>query len=194
MMRTLPLAIGAGLLLGLLVGGRPANIGARPFRMLALLAFGVATPFAAELADLHGLAARVAVLWSQLLLVAFAAVNLRIVGMPIALVGLCLNAAVLAANGTMPVRAEALVAAGAHEVERVELGMERRLEEPGDRLVALSDIVPVAPLREVVSFGDLILAAGLTDIAFRMIRPTGARRRAVGPASLRVRARSSPVT
>ncbi|MDP9420241.1 MAG: hypothetical protein M3P53_08865, partial [Actinomycetota bacterium] len=33
------------------------------------------------------------------------------------------------------------------------------------------DILPVALLDEVVSFGDLIVAAGLANVTFRLLRP-----------------------
>jgi len=176
--RSLLVAVTAGLALGLLAGGRLGAAGTRPFRLLPLLVAGVAGPLAAELADLGGGPGRALVLGGQVALVAFAAANLRVVGMPVVLVGLGLNAAVLAANDAMPVRATALVEAG-HDggLEGIDLGVERRLEAPGDALTGLADIVPVRPLGEVVSFGDLILAAGVADVAFRMVLPPGARRR-----------------
>ncbi|MGH9069328.1 MAG: hypothetical protein ACRD0J_17830, partial [Acidimicrobiales bacterium] len=50
------------------------------------------------------------------------------------------------------------------------------LAGPGDHLVALADVVPLAPLSEVVSAGDLVLAVGLASLAAGLTRP---RRRAV---------------
>jgi hypothetical protein len=38
--------------------------------------------------------------------------------------------------------------------------------------------VPIRLSGEVVSFGDLILAAGLADVAFRILLPVGTRRAA----------------
>lgn len=173
-------AVALGLLLGVAAGGRPRTIGRRPVRAIGALIAGVTTQLAPEVAALDGLPALALVLTSYLLLAVFAAVNLRLVGMPVVLLGLCLNAGVIAANGAMPVRPSAIVAAdvaGADEASALDLGAKRRLEEPGDRAVWLGDIVPVPGLREVVSFGDLILAVGMADVVFRLLKPVPARRR-----------------
>ena len=41
----------------------------------------------------------------------------------------------------------------------------------------LGDVLPVRPVHEVVSFGDLILALGLADVVFRLLRPVAEPRR-----------------
>lgn len=123
-------------------------------------------------------------LCSYVALLAFTAVNLRLVGMPVVALGLGLNALVILANGGMPVDPGAVVAAGVARFETVaslDLGNVRQWQDGDDRLAALGDVVPVAPLDEVVSFGDLILAAGLANVSFRLLRPVeGSRRRDAG--------------
>jgi hypothetical protein len=57
------------------------------------------------------------------------------------------------------------------EVAAIDVGSRRHLERDDDVLVVLGDVIPVAPLREVVSVGDVVLAAGLGIVAFRLLRP-----------------------
>ena len=52
---------------------------------------------------------------------------------------------------------------------RAGLGAERT-RRPSDRLTVLGDVVPVPALRQVVSFGDLILLAGVSDVAAHLAR------------------------
>ncbi len=169
----------AGVLLALLAGGRPSYAADRPIRALNAVWAGVALQIGPQLVDVGGRLGLALVLAGYGLLVAFAVVNLRLVGMPIALVGLALNLTVIALNAGMPVRAEALVAADQAswaELPTVDLGAKRHIERADDRLAFLGDTLPIEPLHEVVSFGDLILAAGVGDVAFRLLRPAGLRR------------------
>jgi len=173
-------AVALGVVAGLAAGGRPRNAGLRPVRALGALGAGILLQLAAGLGEVDGTPALTLLLTSYVLLAAFAVVNLRLVGMPVVLLGLGLNAAVIAANGAMPVRASAVLAADvvpAAELETADLGAKHRLERPGDRLTLLGDIIPVPPAREVVSFGDLILAVGLVDVVFRLLRPVAPKRR-----------------
>lgn len=167
-------AVLAGLLVGLLVPARHRHLAPPQLRGWPLLGAGLSIQVAAGFVGGAPL-----VLVSYALLLAFAVRNLHFVGMPLVLLGLTLNCAVIAANGAMPVRPEALVAAGT--VERAELasldvGPKRRLEERGDRLTALADIVPLAPARTVVSFGDLVLYVGLADVVAHVVRRQRRRR------------------
>lgn len=186
-------AVAIGLAAGLLAGGRPSG-DRHTFRLWPALLFGVVAQWLPDLPGVPDGAAPLAVACSYLALIAFAVANLRLVGMPVVLVGLVLNMAVIVANGGMPVRVEALVAAGiveADEVSAVDLGPKRHLEEEADVLAVLGDVLPVAPLREVISFGDLILAAGVADVAFRLLKPTVPRRRRL-PTIPRARAADPP--
>ncbi|MEX2658060.1 MAG: DUF5317 family protein [Acidimicrobiales bacterium] len=175
------IAITLGLVAGLVAGGRPANAARRSLRWWPALAGGAAAQWIPELLDVPESAAFAAVVASYAALAAFAVANLGLVGMPVVLLGLVLNIAVILANGGMPVRAEAIIAADIaatpEEIAALDFGSKRHLEDRDDRLTVLGDIVPVPPLREVLSFGDLILAAGVTNVVFRLLRPARSRRR-----------------
>lgn len=165
-------AVLVGVALGLLFGGRVANLAGVRVRWWWALPVGAGSQVLPELVDVPGAAGLV--LGGSALLVVFAVANLRLVGMPVALVGLALNTIVIGVNGGMPVRAEAIVATGrveAVDLAELDLGAERHLERADDRLVLLADILPVPVSGEVLSFGDLILGLGLADVAFRLVRP-----------------------
>ena len=175
-------AVAAGVVLGLLLGGRPSNIGRRPLQLVSVLVVSVALQAFAENVDIDDTLGLALVLVSYAGLSAFAVANIRLVGMPVVLVGLVCNLAVITVNGGMPVEREAIVAAGVAtdaEIDRLDFGAKRHLEED-DQLMFLADIVPVSVTSEVLSFGDLILAFGVADVIFRLLRPIGERRRRRG--------------
>lgn len=168
----LAVAVLLGLVAGKLRGGSGSEIASRDFRWITLLMLGLAAHLLASGLDLDG--ASVPLVASYVLLVAFALANLRITGVPIFLLGLVLNVGPLIVNDGMPVRPEAVVAANVAEpadLDAVDLGAGRHLETSDDSFRALGDIVPIAPLRAVVSFGDLILAAGLADVVANLMLP-----------------------
>lgn len=165
------LAVVAGLVVAVARGWRPRPAGPVRLDTWPLAVAGVALLAAAETtatarsAFVLGLAGAAA-------LIAVAATHVRLPGMALLLVGLSLNAAVLAANGTTPVRAESVVAAGAApttDVDGAVLGPGRALERDTTELAVLGRIVPVAPLRSVVSFGDLIVAVGCADLVVHLL-------------------------
>ena len=172
-------AVAAGVVLGLVFGGRPSNIGRRPLQLVSVLVVSVALQAFAENVDIGDTLGLALVLVSYAGLSAFAVANIRLVGMPVVLVGLVCNLVVITVNGGMPVEREAIVAAGVAtdaEIDRLDFGAKRHLED-GDQLMVLADIVPVSLTSEVLSFGDLILAFGVADVIFRLLRPIGDRRR-----------------
>jgi len=108
----------------------------------------------------------VLLLVSFVLLVAFAAVNVRarVVGFPLILIGIVLNFAVIAVNQGMPVSREALVASG--QADTLALlarggGVKHHLVGPDDRLLFLGDVIVIRPVSMVASVGDLIAYAGV---------------------------------
>ncbi|MBA3303312.1 MAG: DUF5317 domain-containing protein [Acidimicrobiia bacterium] len=173
------MVVGVGL--GLAAGGRLSNLGRQPLRSPVALAAGVGLQVVSEVVPLEDAAAVTATVLSYVLLATFAARNFVIQGMFVVLVGLVLNGVVIAVNGGMPVREDAIAAAGIDlkmPAADLDFGAKRHLEGPSDRLVVLADVIPLPPLREVVSFGDLILAVGMADVTFRLLRPA---RRAKAP-------------
>jgi hypothetical protein len=96
----------------------------------------------------------------------------------VVLVGLLLNVAVIGVNGGMPVRADAIYTVDRHaHLDTIDFGAKRHLEDADDRLTFLGDVLPVRPIGQVLSFGDLILSAGVADVVFRLLKPAGAVRR-----------------
>lgn len=106
---------------------------------------------------------------SATLMVQFTLRNARVPGVPLAGLGLLLNAIVVVTNGAMPVSEAAAVRAGL-SVEALRLDTDPRHEpmDGGTRLHLLGDIVPtpIPGHREVDSVGDIALAAGLGLLVF----------------------------
>ncbi len=113
---------------------------------------------------------------------AFLVGNLHAPGIPLVAAGLLLNVLVVAANGAMPVSVEAARQAG---VAPGDLGLgrdpSRELLDDASRLPWLADVIavplPVHP--EVVSAGDVLVAAGVLLLVLSLVRrPAGASGRA----------------
>jgi hypothetical protein len=105
---------------------------------------------------------------------AFCARNLRVAGVPLVTIGLVGNAVVVAANGAMPVSIVAALHAGV-PITDIAAGRDSRHEIAGTGTTIrwLGDVIPVPiPLRpEVVSPGDVLVAAGLAElVALGMLR------------------------
>jgi hypothetical protein len=88
------------------------------------------------------------------LLVAGLVQNLQFNGAVVTALGLCLTGFVVLINGFLPLRAEAADAAG------IEASGLRQIETEETRMGILGDVVPLPVGPWVVSFGDLIAAAG----------------------------------
>jgi hypothetical protein len=113
---------------------------------------------------------------SHLLVLGWIVLNRYRPGMVLIFVGLALNAVVITANGGMPVDPDAIDAAGLPAVE--ELEGKHTLMDEDTRLPYLADIIPVRPLRTIISVGDIVLAAGLIPLvsALMTYRPPAERR------------------
>ncbi len=83
-------------------------------------------------------------------------------------VGLLLNTVVIMSNGGhMPVSARALLAAGMPGYQALLKGSEDAVHSslgPNTRLASLSDVIPIARFRQVVSAGDLLIALGIVGV------------------------------
>jgi hypothetical protein len=101
-------------------------------------------------------------LFSYLVLISVTAINWRLRGAPIILLGLLLNVVPIALNRGMPVSGQAVrEVGGAVEDVPTEPGGKHHLATGEDRLTFLSDVLPIRePFREVVSVGDLVLWLG----------------------------------
>src|SRR5438270_1525271 len=101
------LAIGIGMVLGLLVGGRPRHLSDHRFQLWPLVVVGLAL----QVPNAAGAMGFVLLIASYACLVVFAVANLQLVGMGLVALGLTANALVIVVNHGMPVRASAIVAA-----------------------------------------------------------------------------------
>jgi hypothetical protein len=104
---------------------------------------------------------------SALCAAAFCAWNLRVAGVPLVTLGLLANATVVAVNGAMPVSVSAASRAGVSVIE-IAAGHDDRhkIADSDTGLRMLGDVIPVPlPVRsEIVSPGDVLVAAGLAEL------------------------------
>jgi hypothetical protein len=162
---------------GYLLGGRLRNLERLRLRYWWLAPIGLAVQ-ALPLPDTrHGtdLLVRMAILGaSYAMLIIFAAVNVRVAGMPLLLIGLSLNGLVVVADGGMPVSRHAVVGSGQAEALRVlaaDEGLKHHLMGPHDLLTPLSDVIPIpAPIKQVASVGDVFVYAGLVWLIVSAMR------------------------
>jgi hypothetical protein len=104
---------------------------------------------------------------SALCAAAFCARNLRVAGVPLVTIGLALNAVVVGMNGAMPVSIDAAYRAGVPTGD-IAMGFDARHEIAGTETTLrwLGDViaVPLPGRPEVVSPGDVLVAAGLGEL------------------------------
>ena len=152
-----------GVLSGFAGGGRFANVGWRRIRLLGVPVVGFAAVvtgrlISSDLAFYVGLA-------GLCCLAVFAIANVKALScMWLVALGLSLNVGVTANNHGMPYSPVALATAGVRPASYNDIPKSTPMshpERPGDQLLFLADIVPVQPLRTVVSFGDILVAFGL---------------------------------
>lgn len=155
----------AALAVGWLRGGGLDRLGAHPPARPALVGAALLVQVAGTLAGgpLHALGLAV----GTGLVVAFLLANRGLRGTGLVALGLGANALVVAANGAMPVSESAAARAGV-PLAAIGAGLDPRheLRTGATRLPLLGDVVPVPlPLRpEVVSPGDVLVAAGLGQL------------------------------
>lgn len=170
-------AVAAGVAIALMVGGRPRYLADKHLRNWPLLIAGVIVQLTSD--HIGGWLGFALLLLSFFLLLGFAVSNVKLVGMALVGIGLMLNLLTIMVNHGMPVRRQAIVRAGIardDEVDQLTIQAKHHLERPDDTLMAISDIIPVPPIREVLSFGDLILSVGVADTVIHLLRPPKSRR------------------
>ena len=110
---------------------------------------------------------------SYVLILGFAARNFVVRGMGIVIIGIACNFAVIVANQGMPVK----IPAKWQNETWAQPTVKHHPQQPDDKLEFLSDIIVLQhPYDTVLSFGDLILAVGLCDVAFNASRKPKKRR------------------
>ena len=176
--------------LGYLFGGRLKRLESLRPRWWGLVIAGLGIQFVPLPEGTAGtdLVVRTAVLAiSYTLLVTFAAVNIRMPGMVLVLVGLACNFTVIVVNGGMPASASALIDSGQRDVLvslRNEGADKHHLLTDDDQLTFLADVIAVPqPIGQAVSIGDVFVYAGLVWLVIATMRgwtpserPEGSRR------------------
>jgi hypothetical protein len=167
-MKLFVLVIGFAILVGYLTGGRLSRFESMRLRWwwLAIVGLGIQfVPLPEGGAGTDLLVRTIVLSVSYTLLVVFAAVNVRVPGMVLVLIGLACNFAVIAANGGMPVRAQALRDSGQDDVLALlqeDGAAKHHLMTDEDNLTFLADVIAVPqPVGQAISIGDVFIYAGL---------------------------------
>jgi Family of unknown function (DUF5317) len=165
-MLILPLAVGAGVVLGYLLAGRLRRFGRLRFRAFACLALALGIQVALPVAP-AGWKVRLLLL-SYSLTGCWLLLNARQrplalrCGLLVITAGWFLNLLPIALNGAMPVSTDAVRRVSHHWGAGWRIDVRKHMvADRGTRLAWLGDVVPVVPLRSVVSVGDFLMGAGL---------------------------------
>lgn len=165
------LAIGIGVGLGLLWGGRVSNLLEWVPPLWEALVGGIAVRVLLDLLPWSGFVPSTLAIASTAALLAFALVNVRIGGMVLVVAGLGLNLLVMFVNWGMPVSASALVSAGIvteKQVGDVVLSGGREVAD-GAFLGFLGDVIPL-PWGQVISIGDVLVLVGIALVTASVLR------------------------
>jgi hypothetical protein len=110
---------------------------------------------------------------SYVLILAFAVRNLVLRGMGIVFIAIACNFVVIVLNQGMPFKVPVAWQAKSWAQPTVK----HHPQQPDDKLRFLSDIIVLrSPFESAISFGDLILAVGLCDVAYNASRRPKSRR------------------
>lgn len=161
-------------LVGWAGGDRALRIRGHRLRAPGLLLASVSVLFCEPtVASTFGHVYPAAMILATMLMIQFAMRNLHVPGIPLVALGMLLNAAVVVANGSMPLDASAAERAGV-SITRVSDGADHRhrLADSDTNLSALGDrvAVPLPGHRETDSLGDIAIAAGAGLCAFTAVR------------------------
>jgi hypothetical protein len=167
----LVVTVGAAVLIVVATRGDFRQLARVRFVAVWLLFAGLAVQIALEFVDFgadqiettgYGL-----LMVSYALMLAFCFANLHIRGFGVIAVGVGLNALVIGLNQGMPTLNIGNDARGNRVEKPVEQTVKHRPERDGDLLGFLGDeILFPEPLDTVVSFGDLVMAVGICELAY----------------------------
>lgn len=166
---------------GRLRGGRLRNLGHARLRHAWLVFVAVAIHVLLYLVARGAGVVLPLLALSHLTLLAFVWLNRMLPGMLLVFVGLVLNAAVILTNGAMPVDRDALLAVSGDSGALQVTPGKHRLLDGGHRLPWLADVIALPLLRQVVSVGDVVLAAGVGVLVGNLMRSTPPARRRRSP-------------
>jgi hypothetical protein len=174
--------LGAALVVGWILGGRVSRLADLRIRWIPLAIAG----FALQGVSAPGSWPLVLVGISFVLLIAFAGENVRsrLPGARLILVGVLLNFFVIAVNGGMPVTRSALERSNQMETLHALVadgGAKHHIATKDDRLLFLGDVVPLAPVHQIVSAGDAVTYLGVAWLVVAGMRPSRRRRPMLTP-------------
>ncbi len=158
-------AVLVGLFLGLVTGGRISSL--RHVRVHAPVALVVAISSSLALDHYSFRIASIIAMAGMAAAAVLAVRNIQLVGIFVVGVGIVANLLPIAANGAVPVRADALVEAQIvmkSDLPLATLSGSRQFTDDSTILGGLGDTIPIRPTKQVVSYGDLILMVGLADL------------------------------
>ncbi len=122
---------------------------------------------------------------SFVLLAVFALANIRTAGVPLILLGIALNFAVIALNEGMPVSRAAIVNSGqASTVDELQTegGAKHHLATEDDELRFLGDVIAIRPLQQAISVGDIFTYGGVVVVIIAGMGRRTRGRRVAAPA------------
>lgn len=150
-------------------GGSLDNLATTELRWLPLLFGALVVQAAVDLSDpawLGDTGGLVVLLATNLVVVAFLALNRHLPGMQLAALGLFLNVLVIASNGAMPVSESAAATVGLAD-ELQDPGVKHEVLDSDTKLGFLGDIIPIPVLNKLISVGDVVLAVGIGLLSYK---------------------------
>lgn len=171
------IALCAGLV-AVVGGGSLVGLIETRFRALGLVVASFVVQFAFVLWPPEWLtrpAAAAILIATQSAVLAFLALNRRLPGAAVMMLGVALNLVVIIANQAMPVSASAARAAGTEyltDERHVEHGLHLRNEvlDENTRLPWLADVIPIPIVGQVASVGDAILGFGIARLVYKRMK------------------------
>jgi hypothetical protein len=182
------IALVAGVVAGFMGGGRLRRIADVRFSGGALVFAALAIMVVESIVDLGRTTDSALLALGYGLVAAFIVLNVRRstgllrAALLVLAVGWILNAVVMLPNGGMPLSRAAYAASGQTETPTPGRGgfFKIVLADPQTVLRPLGDVIPLRPLNQVISAGDIVLMLGLAGsiaAAMRHVAPDAARRR-----------------
>ena len=165
------IVVGVAVVVSWLRGGRLRRVGQADLAHAWLLFAGLGVQVVADILGPQGVVAPgvvyVLLLASQLGVLGWVALNWHRPGMVLVFVGFLMNAVVIGANGGMPVDPEAIRAIG---LAGVHVDPGKHVAMAADTVLPwLGDRYPLAPIKTIISLGDMVLAAGLLPLVHHLM-------------------------
>ena len=176
-MLVLAIAVGIALVIPLVTRGSYTRLLGVQWHWATLLFVGLAIQIGLEYVTIprqhwHDLGFGLLVA-SYVLILGFAGRNFVLRGMGIVVIGIACNALVIVLNQGMPVK----LPPEWRNKPITQATVKHHPQEHSDRLLILSDIIIIKdPFDVIMSFGDLILLAGLCDVSYNASRDPHRRR------------------